>query len=308
MGKYVIRRLLQMIPTLLGATLLIYWLNFSLPGDPTAGRCGERPCSPTYVAWFNHEYNLDKPFVVQYLLYLGKVVQGDLGTDFYNHSVLHELAIRYPTTLKLALIAVLFEVVVGLIAGIWSGMRQGKFADTFVTVVTLLLISMPVFVLGGLAQLIFGIRLKWFPVTAGATAGFYELLMPGLVLGALSLAYATRLTRTSLVENLRADYVRTARAKGLSRFRTIGIHTLRNSLLPVVTYVGGSIGALMGGAIVTERIFNVNGVGSYIYRSINQKDGVGLVGSITCLVLVFLIVNLIVDVLYSVLDPRISHD
>lgn len=308
MGKYIIRRLLQMIPTLLGATLLIYWLNFALPGDPTAGRCGDRQCPATYVNWFNHEYNLDKPFIVQYLMYLGKVFQGDLGTDFYGHTVVHELAIRYPTTIKLAVIAVLFEIVLGLIAGIWSGMRQGKVADTVILVLTLILISMPVFVLGGLAQLVFGIRLRWFPVTAGSTAGIYDLIMPGFVLAALSLAYATRLTRTSLVENLRADYVRTARAKGLSRLRTIGIHTLRNSLLPVITYVGGSIGALMGGAIVTEKIFNINGIGSYIYRSINQRDGVGLVGSVTCLVLVFLIVNLIVDVLYSVLDPRISHD
>ncbi len=308
MGKYVVRRLLQIIPTLLGATLLIYYLNFALPGDPTAGRCGDRPCPANYVAWFNAEYNLDKPFLVQYALYLGKVLQGDLGTNFYGNSVLHELAIRYPTTIKLAVIAVLFEAVLGLAAGIWAGMRRGKFVDSLVTVTTLVLISMPVFVLGGLAQLVLGLRLGWFPVTAGNPASWYELLMPGMVLGSLSLAYAARLTRTSLVENLRADYVRTARAKGLTQFRTIGIHTLRNSLLPVITYIGGSIGAMMGGAIVTERIFGINGIGSFIWRSISHKDGVSLVGAVTCLVLIYLIINLIVDVLYSVLDPRISHD
>ncbi|MDR2896411.1 MAG: ABC transporter permease [Propionibacteriaceae bacterium] len=308
MGKYLLRRVLQMVPTLIGATLLIYWLNFALPGDPTAGRCGDRPCSPTYIAWFNHEYHLDQPFIVQYVLYLGRLLHGDLGTDFYSHQVLHELAIRYPTTIKLALIAVVFEAFFGLLAGVWAGVRQGQFADSAVTVATLLLISMPVFVLGSLAQLGIGIRLGWLPVTVSSRATVIELLMPGIVLGALSLAYAARLTRTSLVENLRADYVRTARAKGLSPARVVVVHTLRNSLLPVVTYIGGSLGAMMGGAIVTEKIFNINGIGAYIYRAINQKDGVGLVGAVACLVLIYLLVNLLVDLLYSLLDPRISHE
>lgn len=194
---------------------------------------------------FRAEYNLDKPFIVQYALYLGKLVQGDLGTNFYGNSVLHELAIRYPVTLKLALIAIAFEILVGISAGVLAGIRKGKFVDNLVTVSTLLLISIPVFVLGGLAQMIFGIKLGWFPVTA--TEGtWYQLLLPGMVLGALSVAYAARLTRTNLVENLRADYVRTAKAKGLSPKRAIGIHALRNSLIPVVTYIGASFGALHG--------------------------------------------------------------
>ncbi|HML50196.1 MAG TPA: ABC transporter permease [Propionicimonas sp.] len=307
MGKFIVRRILQMIPVLLGATFLIFALVFLLPGDPTVGRCGERPCSPAYVAAFRAEYNLDKPFIVQYALYLGKLVQGDLGTNFYGNSVLHELAIRYPVTLKLALIAIAFEIVVGISAGVLAGIRKGKFVDNLVTVSTLLLISIPVFVLGGLAQMIFGIKLGWFPVTA--TEGtWYQLLLPGMVLGALSVAYAARLTRTNLVENLRADYVRTAKAKGLSPKRAIGIHALRNSLIPVVTYIGASFGALMGGAIVTERIFNINGIGYFIFRSITQRDGVSVVGAVVVLVFVYLVVNLLVDILYGVLDPRISHD
>jgi oligopeptide transport system permease protein len=307
MGKFIVRRILQMIPVLLGATFLIFALVFLLPGDPTVGRCGERPCSPAYVAAFRAEYNLDKPFIVQYALYLGKLVQGDLGTNFYGNSVLHELAIRYPVTLKLALIAIAFEILVGISAGVLAGIRKGKFVDNLVTVSTLLLISIPVFVLGGLAQMIFGIKLGWFPVTA--TEGtWYQLLLPGMVLGALSVAYAARLTRTNLVENLRADYVRTAKAKGLSPKRAIGIHALRNSLIPVVTYIGASFGALMGGAIVTERIFNINGIGYFIFRSITQRDGVSVVGAVVVLVFVYLVVNLLVDILYGVLDPRISHD
>jgi oligopeptide transport system permease protein len=307
MGTYIARRLLQMIPVILGTTFLIYVLVFAIPGNPVEGRCGERPCPPSYVAAFNAEYNLDKPLLVQYALYLGKLVQGDLGTNFYGNSVAHELAIRWPTTIKLALMAIVIEIVIGISAGILAGMRRGRFIDTLVTVSTLLLISIPVFVIGNLAQLIFGVRLGWFPVTA--THGtFYELILPAFVLASLSVAYVARLMRTNLVENLRADYVRTARAKGLSHSRTVGVHTLRNSLIPVITFIGIDLGALMGGAIVTERIFNINGVGNFLYRSINQKDGVAVVGTITMLVLVFLLANLVVDILYGVLDPRISND
>ena len=307
MTKYVIRRLLQMIPVLIGATFLIFVMVFALPGDPTDGRCGERPCSPEYVAKFNAEYNLDKPLLVQYALYLGKVLQGDLGTNFYNNSVIQELAVRYPTTLKLALIALAFEAVIGILAGILAGIRKGRFLDQLVLVSSLVVISIPIFVIGSLAQLVFGIQLKWFPVTA-SQGTWEQLIMPGLVLGSLSVAYIARLTRTNLVENLRADYVRTAKAKGLSWNRTVGLHTLRNSLIPVITFMGYDFGALMGGAIVTERIFNINGVGGFIFRSINQRDGVSVVGAVTVLVLVYLLVNLLVDVLYGVLDPRISND
>jgi oligopeptide transport system permease protein len=307
MGTYIVRRLLQMIPVILGTTFLIYVMVFAIPGDPVEGRCGERPCPPGYVAAFNAEYNLDKPLLVQYALYLGKLVQGDLGTNFYGNSVAHELAIRWPTTIKLALMAIVIEIVIGISAGILAGIKRGKFVDTLVTVSTLLLISIPVFVIGSLAQLIFGVRLGWFPVTA--THGtLYELILPAFVLASLSVAYVARLMRTNLVENLRADYVRTARAKGLSNSRTVGVHTLRNSLIPVITFIGIDLGALMGGAIVTERIFNINGVGNFLYRSINQKDGVAVVGTITMLVLIFLLANLIVDILYGVLDPRISND
>ncbi len=307
MTKYVIRRLLQMIPVLIGATFLIFVMVFALPGDPTDGRCGERPCSPEYVAKFNAEYNLDKPLLVQYALYLGKVLQGDLGTNFYNNSVIQELAVRYPTTLKLALIALAFEAVIGILAGILAGIRKGRFLDQLVLVSSLVVISIPIFVIGSLAQLVFGIQLKWFPVTA-SQGTWEQLILPGLVLGSLSVAYIARLTRTNLVENLRADYVRTAKAKGLSWNRTVGLHTLRNSLIPVITFMGYDFGALMGGAIVTERIFNINGVGGFIFRSINQRDGVSVVGAVTVLVLVYLLVNLLVDVLYGVLDPRISND
>ena len=307
MGKYILRRLLQMIPVILGVTFIIFMMVYALPGDPVAGRCGERPCPASYVAKFRAEHNLDQPILVQYVLYLGNTLQGDLGTTFTGRDVAHELAIRWPTTIKLALMAIAVEIVVGIGAGVAAGMRRGRFIDNLVTVSTLLLISIPIFVIGSLSQLIFGVKLGWFPVTS--TQGtIYQLMLPAIVLASISVAYVARLMRTNLVENLRADYVRTARAKGLSHGRTIGVHALRNSLIPVITYIGIDLGALMGGALVTERIFNVNGVGNFLYRGIQQKDGSIVVGTITMLVLVFLLANLIVDVLYGVLDPRISND
>jgi oligopeptide transport system permease protein len=305
-GKYIIRRLLQMIPVIIGVTFIIYVAVFAL-GDPTVGRCGERACPEGYIAKFRADYNLDKPLVVQYLLYMGNVLQGDLGTNFFGNKVVDELATRWPTTFKLTMMAVVIETVIGISAGVLAGIRRGKFVDNLVTVSTLFLISIPLFVIGSFAQLIFGIRLGWFPVTAtqGTT---YQLIMPAFVLASVSVAYVARLMRANLSENLRADYVRTAKAKGLSNARTVGVHTLRNSLIPVITYIGIDIGALMGGAIITERVFNINGVGSFLYRSITQKDGTSVVGTIVCLVLIYLLVNLIVDILYGFLDPRISHD
>jgi oligopeptide transport system permease protein len=305
-GKYIIRRLLQMIPVIIGVTFIIYVAVFAL-GDPTVGRCGERACPEGYIAKFRADYNLDKPVLVQYLLYMGNLLQGDLGTNFFGNRVIDELAVRWPVTLKLGLMALVIESVIGITAGVVAGIRRGKFIDSLVTVTTLLLISIPIFVIGSFSQLIFGVRLGWFPVTA--TQGtFYQLIMPAFVLASVSLAYIARLMRANLSENLRADYVRTAKAKGLTNRRTVGVHTLRNSLIPVITYIGIDVGALMGGAIVTERIFNVNGIGNFLYRSINQKDGTSVVATVTCLVLIYLLVNLLVDILYGFLDPRISHD
>jgi oligopeptide transport system permease protein len=295
-----------MIPVVLGSTFLIFAMVYAT-GDPLKGRCGERPCSAAYAAAFTQEYHLDQPLIVQYGFYLSKLLQGDLGTNFYGNKVIDELAIRFPTTVELALIAVLFEIVIGIAAGVLTGIRKGGFLDNLVLISTLIVISIPIFVLGSLAQLVFGVKLGIFPVTA--TQGTLDqLILPGLVLGSTSVAYVARLTRGSLAENLRSDYVRTAKAKGLTPSRVVGVHTLRNSLIPVVTFIGADLGGLMGGAIVTERIFNVNGVGSFIFRSLHQSDGVSVVGTVTLLVLVFLLMNLIVDVLYGFLDPRISND
>ncbi|GAB49605.1 ABC transporter permease [Mobilicoccus pelagius] len=308
MTTYVIRRILQMVPVVLGATFIIFAMVFALPGDPTAGKCGERPCSPAFVAQYRAEHNLDDPLVVQYGKYLGKLSKGDLGVNYFGNDVAEELQQRYTTTGKLAMLAIAFEILIGVTAGVLAGIRKGKFIDSLVMVSTLVVVSIPIIVIAPMLQWWLGIKLKLFPVTVPQNESFYDLILPGFVLGALSLAYVARLTRTNIVENLRADYARTARAKGLSNRRVIGVHVLRNSLIPVVTFIGADFGALLGGAIVTERVFNIKGVGNYIFTGINNHDGIAVVAAVTMLVLVFLMVNLLVDLLYGLLDPRISHD
>lgn len=307
-GKYVVRRILQMIPVIIGATFIIFAMVFALPGDPTSGKCGDRACPKAFVQAFHEKYNLDDPLPVQYGKYVVKLAHGDLGENFYQVPVVDDLKERYAVTGKLAVMALVFEGVIGIIAGMLAGIRKGKFIDNLVLVSTLVVISVPIFVIGALAQYFPALKWGWFPVTTPSDPSVYDLLLPAIVLGSLSLAYVARLTRSNLVENLRADYVRTATAKGLTRRRAVGVHALRNSLIPVITFMGYDFGALLGGAIVTERIFNIQGVGGYIFQGIHNRDGFAVVGAVTALVLVYLLVNLIVDLLYGVLDPRISHD
>ncbi len=303
MGRFIVRRVLQMIPVIICTTFLIYSMVYAL-GDPTVGLCGERACPASYVMRFRAEYNLDRPLVVQYVLYMGKLLSGNFGTSFNGQTVASELAARLPNSLKLAVIAVGFEAIVGILAGILAALRKGKFWDNLVLISGLIVISIPIFVLGSVAQLVLGVKLGVFPVSSSGGT-FYQLLLPGFVLGSLSVAYVSRLTRNTLVENLRSDYVRTANAKGLARRRVVGIHAFRNSMIPVVTFMGADLGTFLGGAVVTERIFNVNGIGNFLFTSIRGKDGQAVVGTVVCMVLFFLIVNLLVDLLYGALDPRI---
>jgi oligopeptide transport system permease protein len=307
MGRYLIRRVLQFIPVFFGATFLIFVMVFALPGDPIRALSGERPQPESVRQELTERYNLDDPLLVQYGKYIGGVFQGDFGTDFRGREVTDMLKERIPRTARLAVIAFIFELVLGLTAGVFAGLRQKGFVDTLVLMTTLTVISIPIFVLGYIAQIYLGLELGWFPV-AGIQQGWKSYLLPGMVLGSVSLAYVARLTRASLVENLRADYVRTATAKGLSRGRVVGIHTLRNSLIPVVTFLGVDLGALMGGAIVTEGIFNIPGLGGLVYDSIIRQEGTVVVGVTTFLVIIYMLTNLFVDVLYAVLDPRIRYD
>jgi ABC-type dipeptide/oligopeptide/nickel transport system permease component len=210
--------------------------------------------------------------------------------------------------MKLALIAILVTAIFGVTAGIIAGVRRGSFFDNSTLVITLIIIGIPIVVLAPIAQLIFGVKWGIFPTTANNPPSLYDLVLPGIILGLLSVATAMRLTRASVSENLRSDFVRTANAKGLPRRRVIGIHVLRNSLIPIVTFLGVELGSLMGGAIVTESVFNVPGVGYQLRNALRLGDAPLVIGIVTVLVVVFLVANLIVDLLYAVLDPRIRYE
>ncbi|HWB73105.1 MAG TPA: ABC transporter permease, partial [Egibacteraceae bacterium] len=260
MGRYVARRLLQLIPVFFGATFLIYAMVFTIPGDPIRALFGDRPVSQSTIDVLRERYNLNDPLPVQYAKYIGGVLRGDFGESFRGREVSDILREAIPVTVRLSLLAFAIEGLLGILAGVLAGLRKQSFLDNLVLVSTTAVVSVPVFVLGFVAQLVLGVELGWFPV-AGVRQGWYSYLLPAIVLASLSMAYIARLTRTSLVENLRADYVRTATAKGLPRSQVVGRHALRNSLIPVVTFLGVDLGHLMGGAIVTEGIFNVPGVG-----------------------------------------------
>jgi len=305
-GRYVLRRLLQMIPVFLGTTFIIYFLMWSLKSDPFSTACGPRPCPASYVAKMRAKYNMDDPIFIQYFKYLGRLFQGDFGVDFNDRSVADIIGKEYPVTIRLALIAVAITAIIGVTAGVLTGLRGRGFMDNMVLVSTLLLISLPTFVLGYLLK--FGVFKIGIDYSVTSKAPVSELILPGIVLGAISVAYASRITRASVAESKRSDYIRTALAKGLTGRRIVFVHLLRNTMIPVLTFLGTEVGGLMGGAIVTEAIFNVPGIGGQIYKSINLREGVVVVGIITILVLVYLVVNLLVDLTYALLDPRIRYE
>lgn len=308
MLRYIGRRLLQTIPVFFGATFLIFAMVYLMPGDPVAALGGDRGLSETAAAQIRAQYNLDKPFWMQYLLYLKGVFTLDFGTAFNGQKVTSIMATAFPTTARLAIYALAIETILGIGLGVIAGMRRGKWFDSTILVVSLLLISVPTFVLGFVLQYVLGVQLAILPTTASASVDIKSLTMPAMVLGGVSLAYVIRLTRQSVSENVSADYVRTARAKGLSNGVVMRRHILRNSLIPVATFIGGDLGALMGGAIITEGIFNIHGVGGTLWNAIIKGEPQTVVSVTTVLVLVYIIANLIVDLLYAVLDPRIRYE
>ncbi|MGO4104970.1 ABC transporter permease [Leifsonia sp. YAF41] len=304
---YTGKRILQMLPVFFGATFLIYFMVFSLPGDPIAALYGDRPPAPNVIEAIRAEYNLDKPFIVQYLMYIGGLFQGDLGTTYSGRPVADVMADAFPITLRLATLALFFEAVFGVLIGLIAGLRKGKWFDASALVVSLLLISVPTFVIGFVLQFVFGVQLGWARTTVSGDAPYSELILPAIVLASVSFAYIVRLTRASVSDNLNADFVRTATAKGLSRRRVVTVHVLRNSLVPVVTFLGVDLGSLMVGAIVTEGIFNINGVGGTVYRAVKLGEGPTVVSFIAVMVIIFVVANLLVDLLYALLDPRIRY-
>lgn len=308
MFRYLVRRFLQMIMVFIATTFIVYSLMYWTGGDPIQALAGEKPVSDLQRAQLTVKYGLDQPFLVRYWNYLTDLLHGDFGTTLTGRSIGEILVDAWPVTMQLALIAILVTIVFGVTAGVIAGIRRGSIFDNATLILTLIVIGIPSVVLAPLSQYLFTIQWKLFPTTASGSPTWYELLLPGIVLGSLSVATAMRLTRASVSENLRADFVRTARSKGMPGRRVIGIHVLRNSLIPIVTFLGVEVGSLMAGAIVTESVFNVPGVGFNLARALRTEDTPLVIGIVSVLVIVFLVANLIVDLLYAVLDPRIRYE
>ncbi len=302
------RRLIEVAIVFIGVTFLIYATVWALPGDPIAALTGDRPLPPNVVAQLREQFHLDDPLWQQYLRYLGGLFTGDLGTSFDGRPVAERMASRWPVTITLAVTAWIIEVILGVALGLWAGLRKGTAIDRTILFGTILATSIPVFVVGVSAQLVFGLKLGWLPI-AGTDAGWpVAFLMPAFVIAVFGLAAIARLMRGSVIDSMESDFVRTLRAKGLSRSRIVGVHVTRNSVAPVLTFVAIDLGFLLGGAVVIEGIFNLPGIGQLLFSAIRTHEGPTVVGVATTLVLIFLVLNVLVDNINSALDPRIRHD
>ncbi|MEV0668730.1 ABC transporter permease [Mycobacterium sp. NPDC050441] len=306
MAKYILGRALQMLGVVFGGTLVIFALAFALPTNPAAALAGERGADPAFVAAIEARYHLDEPLWRQYLYYVQGLLHGDFGETVTGQPIAPMLAERLSVSAQLAAVAVLIACVLGVGAGMLASLNRHRTIDHIVRAATLAGLSIPFFVIAFVLQLVVGVKLQWLPVS-GLEAGWKSLLMPGFVLAVASTAYITRLTRSQLIEQLDEDYVRLATAKGLGRWRVVRHHALRNSLIPVVTFAGIEFGALFGGAVIVELIFNIPGLGQALARAIYLGDKPAVVGIVTAIILVYALINLAIDAIYLLLDPRIRH-
>jgi dipeptide transport system permease protein len=334
MLRFLLTRVSLVIPTFFGVVFLAFLLIHLVPGDPVEVRVGERGIDPVRHAKLLHEMGLDRPLSVQFLDYAGQVLRGDLGVSLVTHRpVLSEFLTLFPATLELAFCAMIFATVLGLSAGILAAVRRGSIFDHVVMGASLTGYSMPIFWWGLLLILTFSVNLHWTPVSGRISLDYFfdsitglmtvdslfsdqegafrsalsHLILPTIVLGTIPLAVIARMTRSSMLEVLGEDYIRTARAKGLPAWRIISIHALRNALIPVVTVIGLQVGTLMGGAILTETIFSWPGIGKWLVESINRRDYPALQGGVLLIATLVMSVNLLVDLFYGLLDPRIRH-
>lgn len=305
MFGYVLRRIVSAIPIGLIVTFGVFALVFLMPGDPIRQLAGDKPLPPTVMAAKRAQFHLDDPFIVQYLLMMKDTFTGHFGTTFAGADIGEQLRLRVPVTLQLAILANLFQWTIGLFFGIYAGFRRQGVVDRLLLVATLVLLAVPGIVATFTAQYIFGVKLRILPVS-GILQGFpTSYILPAAVIGMLGFAGLGRLMRTSIVETVNADFVKTGRAKGLSEARILWRHILPNALLPVITFVGLDLAGMFAGAIITESIFNLPGLGQFLFQSIQLKEG-GVVVILTTLAFTsFILINLLVDVLYGVLDPRV---
>ena len=313
MWRYVARKLLASVPVLLGATLLAFLILRLTPGDPARLVAGEQ-ASEDDVRVIRHQLGVDRPFAVQYLVFLGDLLKGDLGRSIRTgRPVRIEIGSRFPYTFELALVSLVLSIGAGVTAGIVAAVRPNTLYDYSATLGALAGISTPTFWLGLLLMLAFSYYLGWLPASGRAGPlwtpdGWRSMIMPAVALGAPSAAIIARLTRSSLLEVLRQDYIRTARAKGVVQRAVIVRHALRNAIIPVVTVVGLRLGGLLGGAVVTEQVFAWPGIGALIVTAIATRDYPVVQGAMLTTSFVFVSVNLAVDLLYALVDPRIRYE
>ncbi|MEP6740215.1 MAG: ABC transporter permease subunit [Caldimonas sp.] len=334
MTRFILSRLALVVPTFLGITLLVFALIHLIPGDPVEALSGERGMTEERYTRLIHEFGLDRPLYLQYGEYVWKALHGDLGLSTITHEpVFSEFIARFPATVELSFAAMLFALMLGIPAGIVAAVKRNTVWDYSVMGASLTGYSMPIFWWGLLLILTFSVWLGWTPVSGriaiqydiAPVTGFMlldallagdkgalrsalsHLVLPAIALGTIPLAVIARMTRSSMLEVLREDYVRTARAKGAGRFRVVGIHAFRNALIPVVTTIGLQVGTLLAGAILTETIFAWPGVGKWLVEAIHRRDYPSVQGGILMTATIIIGVNLIVDVLYGVINPRIRH-
>ncbi|MEU3405467.1 ABC transporter permease [Streptomyces sp. NPDC006670] len=304
MGRYVIRRLGQMVVVLFGATVILFCCLFVLPGDPVGSLGGDKARDPAVVEALRERYGLNDPLPVQYGNFVKNLAQGDLGEDYTQRRPVTEvLAPKLTNTAELALAAIVLDILIGLLAGLIAALFRYSFWDVLITLLTTMAVGFPSFVIGMVLQKVFVVQLEWVPLISDGT--MKSLILPAFTLAILDAALVARLMRGTMLEVLRADYVKTAVAKGLPRRTVLIKHVMRNSIIPVVTYLGISFGSLLGGALITEAIFNWDGIGLALVQAVQQQNNPIIIGVVSFGVAVFVLLNLIVDLLYAVLDPRI---
>ena len=332
MFAFILRRVALIVPTFIGVTLLAFALIRLIPGDPVENLSGERGMDPERRLRLLHQFGLDQPLYTQYFDYIGNVLRGDLGTSLTTHEpVLTEFLTLFPATFELAFFALIFAVCVGLPAGIVAAIKRNTVADYAVMGVSLTGYSMPIFWWALLLILLFSVQLGWTPVSGRIAVQFdvpaatglmlidslrsgdpgafrsalSHLILPAIALGTIPLAVIARMTRSSMLEVLREDYVRTARAKGLPQWQVVLVHALRNALIPVITVIGLQVGLLLSGAILTETIFSWPGIGRYAWEGARNLDLNVVMGVTLVIALFYALINLLVDILYSRLNPRV---
>jgi len=309
----IVRRGMQLLFLLLGISFLVFSSMFIAPGDP-ASMIGGPTATTSDLEAIRADLGLDDPFLVQYGTYVKNAVQGDFGYSYQSRQPVGEAIIgRFPNTLKLAVASMIVAIIIGIIAGLISALKHNSWLDVTSTTFALAGISIPNFWLGAILILVFAVNLQWLPV-GGLSAPFYtlegmkQLILPAITLGTGSAAMIARMTRSSILEVAKADYVRTARAKGVKESNVIWIHTLKNAMIPVITVIGLNFGGLLGGTIITEKVFAINGVGRLMIDAIAARDFPMVQASVLLVATLFVVVNLIVDIVYTFIDPRITYD